>query len=142
MPIELISLITGNVSGFVFKLIASQVEGQQRQQELLLQKQEAADASADKAAERGGASGAWVRRFIVIMVLTGVIVFPFILAISGGSVTIEEDIPKGGIMGFLGLHNKELLTVTGSYLILPEIRSSLLAIVGFSFGSSCFGGKK
>ena len=141
MPIELISLITGNVSGFVFKLIASQVEGQQRQQELLLQRQEANDNSADKAEQRGGESGAWVRRFIVIMVLVGVIVFPFLLAITGGSVTIEEDTPKGGLMGLFGLHSKELLTVSGSYLILPEIRSSLLAIVGFYFGSSCFGKK-
>lgn len=142
MPIELISLITGNVSGFIFKLIASQVEGQQRQQELLLQRQDAVDNSADKAEKRGGESGAWVRRFIVVMVLVGVIIFPFLLAVSGGSVTIEEDIPKGGLMGFFGLHNKELLTVQGSYLILPEIRSSLLAIVGFYFGSSCFGGRK
>jgi hypothetical protein len=142
MPIELISLITGNVSGFVFKLIASQVEGQQRQQEMLLKKQEAADNSADKAAQRGGESGAWVRRFIVIMVMVGVIIFPFILAVLGGSVTIEEDVPSGGLFGFLGLHSKELLTVTGSYFILPEIRSSVLAVVGFYFGSSCFSNKK
>lgn len=135
MPIELISLITGNVSGFIFKLIASQTEAAQRMAENNLKTQKAADVSADAASKRGGDSGSWVRRFIVIMVLVGVIIFPFYLAVTGGSVTIEENAPKG-LFSWLGLSGKELMTVTNSYLILPEIRSSLLAIVGFYFGSS------
>lgn len=141
MPIELISLITGNVSGFIFKLIASQTEAAQRMAEANLKTQEAADTSADKAARRGGDSGSWVRRFIVIMVLTGVIIFPFYLAITGGSVTIEENAPSG-LFSWLGFSSKELMTVTSSYLILPEIRSSLLAIVGFYFGSSVINNRK
>lgn len=106
-----------------------------------LKTQVAADDSADKAGKRGGDSGSWVRRFIVIMVLVGVIIFPFYLAITGGSVTIEENAPKG-MLSFLGLKGKELMTVTNSYLILPEIRSSLLAIVGFYFGSSVINNRK
>lgn len=141
MPIELISLITGNVSGFIFKLIASQTEAAQRMAEANIKMQEVADVSADAAAKRGGDSGSWVRRFIVIMVLVGVIVFPFYLAVTGGSVTIEENAPKG-LMSWLGLKGKELMTVSNSYLILPEIRSSLLAIVGFYFGSSVVNSKR
>ena len=38
MPIELISLITGNVSGFVFKLIASQAEATQKMAEANIKK--------------------------------------------------------------------------------------------------------
>lgn len=141
MPIELISLITGNVSGFIFKLIASQTEAAQRMAEANIKMQNVADASADAAAKRGGDSGSWVRRFIVIMVLVGVIIFPFYLAVTGGSVTIEENAPKG-LMSWLGLKGKELMTVSNSYLILPEIRSSLLAIVGFYFGSSVVNSKR
>ena len=135
MPIELISLITGNVSGFVFKLIASQAEAAQKMAEANLKTQVAADESAAKAAQRGGEGGAWVRRFIVIMVLTGVIIFPFLMGLIGGSVTIEGDTPKG----FVG---KEMITVSNSYLMTSEIRSSVLAIVGFYFGSSVINNRK
>lgn len=141
MPIELISLITGNVSGFVFKLIASQAEAAQRMAEANMKTQEAADASADKAAARGGEGGAWVRRFIVIMVLTGVIIFPFLMGLIGGNVTIEGDAPSG-LMAMLGLATKEMITVSNSYLMTSEIRSSVLAIVGFYFGSSVISSKK
>ena len=141
MPIELISLITGNVSGFVFKLIASQAEATQRLAEANMKKQEAADDSADKAAKRGGEGGAWVRRFIVIMVLTGVIIFPFLMGLIGGSVTIEGDAPTG-FLANLGLVGKEMITVSNSYLMTSEIRSSVLAIVGFYFGSWVLSSKK
>jgi hypothetical protein len=141
MPIELISLITGNVSGFVFKLIASQAEAAQKMAEANLKTQVAADESADKAAQRGGEGGAWVRRFIVIMVLTGVIIFPFLMGLIGGSVTIEGEAPKG-ILANLGLVSKEMITVSNSYLMTSEIRSSVLAIVGFYFGSSVINSRR
>tara|TARA_R100001086_G_scaffold8475_1_gene4802 strand:+ start:167 stop:592 length:426 start_codon:yes stop_codon:yes gene_type:complete len=141
MPIELISLITGNVSGFVFKLIASQAEATQRLAEANMKSQQAADDSADRAAVRGGEGGAWVRRFIVIMVLTGVIIFPFLMGLIGGSVTIEGDAPTG-LLATLGLVGKEMITVSNSYLMTSEIRSSVLAIVGFYFGSSVLSSKK
>lgn len=141
MPIELISLITGNVSGFVFKLIASQAEATQKMAEANIKKQEVADDSADRAAKRGGEGGAWVRRFIVIMVLTGVIIFPFLMGLIGGSVTIEGDAPSG-LFANLGLVGKEMITVSNSYLMTSEIRSSVLAIVGFYFGSSVISSKK
>ena len=69
MPIELLSLIGGGLSGFIFKLIGSMVERQSALAELAIKTQAAADDSADRAEARGGAGGTWVRRFIVISVL-------------------------------------------------------------------------
>ena len=52
MPIELIAMLGGGVSGFVMKMIAAQGEAQTRNFEMLLQKQVTADESADKAEAR------------------------------------------------------------------------------------------
>ena len=62
------------------------------------------------------------------------------MGLIGGSVTIEGDAPTG-ILATLGLVGKEMITVSNSYLMTSEIRSSVLAIVGFYFGSSVLSSK-
>ena len=74
MPTELIAMLGGGMSGFIFKLIGTMVSSQQANVENLIKKSEAHTSSADAADKRGGAGGAWVRRFIVIVVLFGVVI--------------------------------------------------------------------
>jgi ABC-type uncharacterized transport system permease subunit len=110
MTPELIAMLGGGVSGFIMKFMAQQAQNQARLFEQTIRRQEVADASADAADKRGGAGGAWIRRFIVVSTMFAVIAAPFVLAFTDFGVTI--------------------------HVILPEVRQTALAIVGFYFGSS------
>ena len=131
MTPELIAMLGGGVSGFIMKFMAQQAQNQARLFEQTIRKQEVADASADAADKRGGAGGAWIRRFIVVSTMFAVIAAPFVLAFTDFGVTIQNDFSF-----FFGLFKgAKWETVTG-YVILPEVRQTALAIVGFYFGSS------
>lgn len=128
MTPELLAMLGGGVSGFVMKMIAAQAQSQTRLFEQMLKKQKAADISADKAAARGGV---WMRRVITVSVLFAIIFLPAVFAFTDIGVTLQEK-----TNGFLGLFKGSKLVHTQGYLILPEVRQTALAIVGFYFGSS------
>lgn len=135
MSIELLAMLGGGVSGFIMKLIASQAESQARHLDAMIRKQEGADVSADKASARGGV---WVRRGITVVILFAVVIAPFVIAFTGQGVSVSKE-GASGLLGFLG----GLIGITGSgwetvhgFVLLPEVRQGLLAILGFYFGSS------
>jgi len=131
MTTELLAMLGGGASGFLFKLIGTMVTSQQANVDNLIKAQRSADESADAAAKRTGDGGAIVRRIIVVTVLFGVIIAPFILAHSEQGVTVANEYSKW--FGFIKGTSYETLH---GYVILPEIRQTVLAIVGFYFGSS------
>ena len=131
MSIELLAMLGGGVSGFLMKLIASQAEAQQRQVDMMIRKQEVVDASAEKAAARGGVL---VRRVIAFTILFAMIVAPFIVAFFDIPVTVIDE-ARGGVLGFLGF-TKPLVTEMQGFVLLPEVRQGMLALLGFYFGSS------
>jgi len=131
MNLELLAMLGGGVSGFVMKLIAAQAESQARNFEMMIKQQVAADDSADRAAGRGGV---WVRRVFVGFILFAVIVAPFILSLTSTPVTVERE-GLGGIFKLLGLGEGSWESLQG-FVLLPEVRQAMLAIVGFYFGSS------
>jgi hypothetical protein len=94
MTTELLAMLGGGASGFIFKLIGTMVSNQAAMTENLIKRSQAHTASADAADKRGGAGGAWVRRVIVIVVLFGVVVAPFLLAHSGDGVTVASEYSK------------------------------------------------
>lgn len=128
MTTELIAMLGGGASGFIFKLIGQLVSNQQSTVESMLQKQSVADKSHDKASSRGGE---WVRRVIVCTVLFAVVVAPFLLAHSPEGVTVGQETSS-----FFGFFKGIKYQTLNGYLILPEVRQTVLAIVGFYFGSS------
>ena len=130
MTTELIAMLGGGASGFLFKLIGTMVTAQQSNVNSLIKKQKGFDESADAAAKRTGDGGAWVRRIIVVTVLFGVIIAPFILAHSDEGVTVAKN------YNWLWLFKGTSFQTLHGYVILPEIRQTVLAIVGFYFGSS------
>ena len=137
MSPELLSLIGGGASGFIFSLIGKLVDMADRAHARTVEAQKTADESADRASKRAP-SGVVVRRFIVVLVLFAVIVAPFINAHTEVGNVVEQQ-ARGGLIGFIqgifGFGRASGEVVQG-YVILPEVRQTLLAIVGFYFGSS------
>ena len=138
MSVELLAMLGGSLSGFVMKLIAAQAQSQAQMLDGMLKKQGAADDSADKAMARTGQAGAIVRRVIAICTLFAVIFAPFILAFFNEPVTIEAN-KAGCLFGFLFgdmfAKGNGWIELQG-YVLLPEVRQTMLALVGFYFGSS------
>ena len=131
MSTELLAMLGGGASGFIFKLIGTLVQNQAAVTEGLIKKQKASDDSANQAAARVDAFGAWTRRIIVLTVLFGVIVAPFILANSEGGVTIATDYSN-----WFGLFKGTNYQNLNGYIILPEIKTAVISIISFYFGSA------
>ena len=129
MSIELISMLGGALSGFIFRFMATSVENQQKTTEMLLQKQAVADDSADRAAVRGSHVG---RRVLVFTVLWVLAVAPFIGALIGIDVWVEEERAPWDLLGIFTGGWEQLRGI----VILPELRAALLAAVGYYLGSS------
>jgi len=131
MTTELLAMLGGGFSGFIFKLIGTMVQNQAAITEGLIKKQEASDKSADAAAARVDAFGAWTRRIIVLTVLFGVIIAPFILAHSDEGVTVATEYSK-----WFGLMKGTAYQTLHGYIILPEIKTAVISIISFYFGSA------
>ena len=129
MTPELIAMLGGGVSGFVMKLIAAQVENQARALAAVERRQNLADDSADRAAARSG--GAWIRRFLVGVTFFAIVVAPFIFAFTSVDISVQQETSK-----LFGLFKGARWDQVSGYVILPEVRQTALAIVGFYFGSS------
>jgi len=129
MSIELISMLGGALSGFIFRFMATSIENQQKTTEMLLQKQAVADDSADRAAVRGSHVG---RRVLVFTVLWVLAVAPFVGALIGVDVWVEEERAPWDLLGLFTGGWEQLRGI----VILPELRAALLAAVGFYLGGS------
>ena len=133
MTSELVAMLGGGVTGFVMKLISAQMNIQANAIDAMIKKQGVSDDSADRAAKRTGEGGAWIRRFIAICILFSVVFAPFIMAFFDIPVTVEAN--KLGIFKFLGIGSDKWKNLEG-FVLLPEVRQGMLALLGFYFGSS------
>ena len=131
MSTELLAMLGGGASGFLFKLIGTLGQNQAAVTEGLIKKQKASDDSADAAAARVDSFGAWTRRIIVFTVLFGVIIAPFILAHSEEGVTVATDYSK-----WFGFSKGTTYETLHGYIILPEIKTAIISIISFYFGSA------
>lgn len=127
MTLELLSLLAGGVSGFVMKLIAFQVQAQQELFKQTMAWIPVADESADKASSRGGI---WMRRFLVVSIMLAVVYFPLIMAFAEIDTVVETE---RAVWDIFGIFTGGFEEITG-YLIMEEVRSAVMAIIGFYFG--------
>ena len=130
MTLELLSMLGGGVAGFLMRFIAAQSEAQAAAFKQVIAAQSAADDSADKAAARTG--GVWIRRSIVAAILFAVVIAPFILALVDVPVVVEGEAAWWDVLEVFG---GGWVEVKG-FILLPEVRQGMLAILGFYFGSS------
>ncbi len=135
---ELITMIGGGVTGFIFRYLAERAKERAELYKMALGIKTAQDDSADKAAKRVPVdAGKWIRRFIVVVILFGVILAPFVLSLLGMStiVQIEEEQAKW-LFGLFGGGTQVTFVELKGYLMVPEVRQTLTAIVGFYFGNA------
>jgi hypothetical protein len=137
MPPELLSLAFGSLTGFVFKLMAQNAADKQAVVEQLLKKGQFEDQAATNAANRAtGKSGEWTRRLIIVAILFGVILAPFLLTIMQLPTIVQAETPERSFLGIFSWGGNTRFYELYGYLITPEIRQSLLALIGFYFGLS------
>jgi len=135
---ELITMIGGSIVGFIFRYMAERAKERHEMFKNALALKKAQDDSADKAAERVPIDvGKWVRRLIVCSILFGVIAAPFILSLLGYSTIVEVETENPTwLFGLFGGGKEINFVELDGYLMVPEVRQTLSAIVGFYFGNA------
>ena len=137
IPVEIMTMAGGSLVGFFFKLVAKRAENEQKRFEMFMKEKGFADASSDKAIARVGVdAGKWVRRLIVVSVLFGVILAPFVVTFFNHPIVVEELVTKKILWGLLGTRTEPVFIEIEGYLLVPEIRQALTAIIGFYFGQA------
>ena len=137
VPPELISMAFGNLSGFVFKFMAQRAK-EAEMLKMAMQTQKANEDAHNAAVKRVSVDGGkWVRRLIVISTLFGVIIAPFFLALLNEPLYVQiTETKKSFLFGLFGGGTENYFVRVDGYLMIPEVRQTLTAIVGFYFGSS------
>jgi len=137
IPAEILTMAGGSIVGFFFKLVAKRAENEQKRFEMILKDKQFSEESANNAVERVPIeAGKWVRRLIVVSVLFGVILAPFVTTLMNHPIVVEEMVTKKILWGLLGTTTEPVFVEIEGYLLVPEIRQALTAIVGFYFGQA------
>lgn len=137
IPLELMTLAGGSVAGFIFRYMAERAKERQEQFVMLMEKEKFLEASREAAACRDGDTGKFVRRTIVLFILFAVILAPFWMALIGKNIIVEYDETLSTyFFGLFGGGTTTKFIELPSYLLVPEVRQSLMAIIGYYFGSA------
>tara|TARA_R110002124_G_scaffold86084_2_gene222906 strand:+ start:64 stop:489 length:426 start_codon:yes stop_codon:yes gene_type:complete len=137
IPTEIITLLGGSITGFIFKFMAKRSQDNQKKFEMLMKRNKFAEETRNAAAQRAtGAAGSWVRRFIVISIMFGVILAPFLATLLSIPVIMEVEQVRPILFGLFGNRTEKIFVESMGYVLIPEIRQSLTAIIGFYFGQS------
>ncbi len=137
---EFLSLIGGSLTGFLFRTIAERRQNEKerfdRTLSLIDKRKEVADAAVERVSVSAGKT---VRRFIVLCILFGTIIAPFILPFFGIPTVVELEETRYAPLDLFGLFGTNTYisfeTING-YLFTTENRQILVTIVGFYFGNA------
>jgi len=137
---EFLSLIGGSITGFLFKTMAEKRLDDKARFErtisLIDKRTEVADAAVKRVSVEAGKV---VRRIIVLCVLFGTIIAPFVLPFFSIPTVVELEETRYAPLDFFGLFGTNTYisfqTING-YLFTTENRQILVTIVGFYFGNA------
>ena len=133
---EFLTLIGSSLTGFLFKFMAEKRQDQKEIFERMIGASKRQDESQDLAVARVGIeAGKTVRRLIVVTILFGTIMAPFIVPFFGIPTVVEITETEGSFLGIGGGQRVTFHEIYG-YLFTEENRQVLLAIVGFYFGQA------
>jgi len=117
--------------------MTEQREIRREQFEMLIEKNKVESDNQDRAVARVGIeAGKIVRRTIVLCVLFGTILAPFILPFFGIPTVVEIKTVNQPFLGIFGGGEDVAFHSVYGYLFTEENRQILLSIVGFYFGSA------
>jgi len=126
-----------SILGFVFRFMAESRKAKDDTFKRLIGAQKSATESANAAAERGGAGGFWVRRFLVISIVLGVIGFPFLASFFNVPTFVEvSQNSRDFLFGLVGGNTATSFEQIDGYLLVKENRTVLLALSSFYFGQA------
>jgi hypothetical protein len=138
IPTELISMAAGSITGFAFKFMAQRAKEKHENFKMAMEKGQFIEKSRNDAITRVPMdAGRWVRRLIVVSTLFGVIIAPFFLSLLNEPLYVEvNEVSRKWLFGLFGGNPETKFVRIDGYLMIPEVRQTLTAIVGFYFGSS------
>lgn len=143
MTTELLSLLGGSVTGFVFRYWAQRAQDQKELFERMIASNKQTTENQDKAVQRVPIDvGKGVRRLIVLACLFAVVAAPFVLPFFGISTFAEitQKQPES-LFGLIPESTRKYFIEIPGYLFAEENRQVLLAVVGFYFGTAAGGNK-
>lgn len=140
---ELISLVGGSATGFLFRFMAEKRQDQKEMFERLMAQNKQTTENQDKAAERVPLDvGKGIRQIIVLAVLFATLLAPFILPFFGLPTFVEVDAKSPeGLFGLIPETTKKYFVEVNGFLFTSETRQILVSIVGFYFGSAAAANK-
>jgi len=135
---ELISMVAGGATGFLFKFMAQKSADQKEMFNQLIQANKQTTENQNKAAERVPLdAGRIVRQIIVLTVLFGAFAAPFILPFFGVPTFVEVDVKNPeALFGLFPATAKKAFVEINGFFWSSENREILLSIVGFYFGTA------
>jgi hypothetical protein len=137
---EFLSLVGSSLVGFLFRSNAERRKEQAEVFNRIIDANKASNESFDSAKDRVSISaGKWVRRGIVVTILFGTIMAPFMLPFFEIPTVIEIEETRRqwwDIFGLAGTFTTTTLEPVDGYLLLKENRQILISIVGFYFGNA------
>ena len=141
IPLELLSMLGGSVTGFIFRYLAEKRDNDKQMFERLISLNEQKEKSIESAAKRVSVDvGKGIRRLIVVVVLFATLAAPFILPFFGIPTFVEID-TKSPDIGIIPSVSKTFFVELNGYLYAEEYRQVLLSIIGFYFGSAAASNK-
>jgi hypothetical protein len=135
---ELISMVGGGLTGFLFKFMAQKSQDQKEMFERLITANKQTTDNQNQAAQRVPLdAGRVVRQIIVLTVLFGAFAAPFILPFFGIPTFVEVDVKNNeALFGLIPSSAKKAFVEINGFFWTSENREVLLSIVGFYFGTA------
>ncbi len=143
LTVEFISMVASGIVGFIFRSLAERRKAEQDRFNRMLDAMKQSDSSMNQAVQRVPVDvGKVVRRTIVLTILFGTIVAPFLLPFFNIPVVVENQETSESIFwGLFGSSNTTVYHQIYGFLFTQENRQILLTIVGFYFGNAAAANK-
>lgn len=136
LPLEVLSMAGATVLGGVMKMWGQAQADKAEQQKMLMERHTASEESTKNAREYQNPNAAWIRRFIVVMLLCFV-AFILVAPILGLPTSVPQEVNNGWSFLFFDYVDTYTEWVTLEGIVTPEwLKYAILDIIAFYFGTS------
>lgn len=134
---EMIGFIGGSLGGFVMKAIAQNMANKKEMFKMMLQKNEQANKMANEAVKRTPTNFGKVTRRVIVFVILGLFaILPFVPLFDVSTVVETTYKTPEFLWGMFGGNERTKFEVLNGYYFSESIRTTLLMITGFYFGTA------